>query len=124
MKAMQKGDEVLFYHSNAKPSGIAGRARISATYRPDPTAFNPRSKYYDPKSKKSSPRWFAVEVEFHSIFRELLPLALLRGEKELAKMPLLQKGSRLSVMPVTKKEYLHILALSKNKQLKKRTGND
>lgn len=112
---MKVGDEVLFYHSNAKPSGIVGRACVSATAKPDPTAFDPKSKYYDPTSNKQSPRWFCVEVKFHSIFPRLLPLSELKIQKPLSKMPLLKKGCRLSVMPVTKEEYQHILSLSKKK---------
>ena len=112
---MRVGDEVLFYHSNAKAAGVVGQARISGKARPDPTAFNPKSKYYDPTSTKKSPRWFCVEVSFHSIFPELITLTELRRQKPLAKMPLLKKGCRLSVMPISKKEYLHILSLTKKR---------
>ena len=113
MKDMRVGDEVLFYHSNAKPPGLAGLARISKQAQPDPTAFDPKSKYYDPKSQTDKPRWFCVEVAFKSIFKRFLPIQELRQEKALSKMLLLRKGQRLSVMPVTKEEYMCVLKMSK-----------
>ena len=109
---MQAGDEVLFYHSNARPSGLAGLAEVSQKACPDPTAFNPRSKYYDPKSVKTCPRWFCVEVKFKKIFKNFIPLERLRTEKKLQNMLVLKKGQRLSVMPVTKQEYMHIIKMS------------
>ncbi len=113
MKDMQVGDEVLFYHSNARPPGVAGLARISKKVQPDPTAFDPQSKYYDPASKRDKPRWFCVEVAFKSVFKQLIPLEDLKKEKALSKMLVLKKGQRLSVMPVTQAEYMHILKMSK-----------
>ena len=113
MNDMQVDDEVLFYHSNANPPGIVGLARISKKAQPDPTAFDPKSKYYDPGSSKKNPRWFCVEVAFKSIFKKLISIEELRNEKKLSKMLLLKKGQRLSVMPVTPLEYMHILKLSK-----------
>ncbi len=115
---MQIGDEVLFYHSNAQPSGIVGLARVSKTARPDPTAFDSRSPYYDPSSHRNNPRWFCVEVTFKACFKRILSLAELKAQKKLSRMLVLKKGQRLSVMPVTKKEYEHILVLS---QLPKRS---
>jgi len=113
MKDMQVGDEVLFYHSSCKPPGVAGQAVVSRKAQPDPTAFDPKSKYYDPSSSKENPRWFCVEVKFKSIFKMLIPIEELRKEKALSKMLLLKKGQRLSIMPVTKQEYMHILKMSK-----------
>lgn len=113
VKDMQIDDEVLFYHSNASPPGVVGLARVSAKAQPDPTAFDPKSKYYDPASKRKNPRWFCVEVAFKSIFKKLISIEELRKEKALSKMLLLKKGQRLSVMPVTKAEYMHILKMSK-----------
>ncbi|MDE0119751.1 MAG: EVE domain-containing protein [Bdellovibrionales bacterium] len=115
IKDMQVGDEVLFYHSNSKPPGMAGLACVSKSAQPDPTAFDPKSKYYDPSSTKGNPRWFCVEVKFKSIFKKFIPIEELRREKALSKMLLLKKGQRLSVMPVTKREYMHILKLSNKK---------
>ena len=115
MNDMQIGDSALFYHSNAKPPGVAGLARISKLAQPDPTAFDPKSKYYDPASNKKNPRWFCVEVAFKDIFKKLIPLEELRKQKALSKMLLLKKGQRLSVMPITKEEYMCILKMSKRK---------
>ena len=112
---MRVGDEVLFYHSNATPPGVAGLARVSKKAQPDPTAFDPKSKYYDPASRKNKPRWFCVEVQFKAVFKRLIPLEELRKEKPLSKMLLLKKGQRLSVMPITKAEYSHILKMSGHK---------
>ena len=114
MKDMQVEDEVLFYHSNAKPPGIVGLAYISQKAQPDPTAFDPKSKYYDPGSTKKNPRWFCVEVGFKRIFKNIIPIEKLRQEKVLSKMLLLKTGQRLSVMPVTKEEYEHIIKMEKN----------
>ncbi len=115
MKDMQVGDEVLFYHSNANPPGVVGLAQVSKKAQPDPTAFNPKSKYYDPASSKENPRWFCVEVAFKSIFNKLISLKELRKEKVLSKMLLLKKGQRLSIMPVAKEEYMYILKLAQKK---------
>ncbi|MCB1148634.1 MAG: EVE domain-containing protein [Chlamydiia bacterium] len=98
---MKEGDLVLFYHSNSKPPGIAGLARVTKTGVPDPTAFDPKSDYFDPKSKKESPRWIMVEVEFVEHFPVYIPLAELKKRKDLKGLQLLQKGNRLSIMPVS-----------------------
>ena len=115
MQDMQVGDKVLFYHSNAKPAGVAGLATISKKAKPDPTAFDPSSPYYDSTSTPTKPRWFCVEVAFKAFFKRFVPLEELRKEKALAKMALLKKGQRLSVMPITKKEYEHIIWMSNQK---------
>lgn len=105
---MAPGDLVLFYHSNAEPSGIAGIAKVTKRAAPDKTQFDIKSEYYDKKSSLESPRWFCVEVGFVSAFKNLIPLANLRQDKSLADMMLLQKGSRLSVQPVSKKHFDYI----------------
>ncbi len=115
MKEMQVGDEVLFYHSNATPPGVVGLAYVSKEAQPDPTALDPKSKYYDPTASKQNPRWFCVEVAFKSVFKKTIPIEELRKEKALSKMLLLKKGQRLSVMPVTKEEYMHILKMVNKK---------
>ena len=114
MKDMQVGDEVLFYHSNATPPGVAGLAVIAQKAQPDPTAFDPKSLYYDPAGTKEKPRWFCVQVAFKAIFKRFVPLQELRKERALSKMALLKKGQRLSVMPVTQKEYEHIVRMSQS----------
>jgi len=105
MKDMSVGDEVLFYHSSAEPSGAAGLACVSQKAIPDPTQFDKKSEYFDPKATKEKPIWFCVEVEYVHKFKNLLTLPDLRGEKSLADMLVLKKGSRLSVQPVTEKEF-------------------
>jgi predicted RNA-binding protein with PUA-like domain len=97
---MQVGDGVLFYHSNAKPMAIVGLARVSRSAYADPTQFG-KGRYHDPKATKDEPRWFLVDIEFVCKFEEPLPLDFLKGRPELAGMPLLQKGQRLSVQPVS-----------------------
>ena len=112
MKDMQTGDEVLFYHSLAHPPGIAGLAQVSLPAQPDPTALNPRSQYFDPKSSLKAPRWYCVEVRFKKIFHQFISLHQLRKEPKLKSMLVLKKGQRLSILPVSPKEFEHILTLS------------
>lgn len=108
---MKVGDLILFYHSNAEPSGIAGIARVSKEAHPDPTQFQSKSEYFDPKATTEKPIWLQVEVEFVKKFSAVIPLEILKKQKSLEKMPLVQKGTRLSVMPVTEKEWNAILKL-------------
>lgn len=108
---MKLGDLAFFYHSNAEPPGIAGILKITCESHPDPSQFDPKSKYFDPKATREKPIWFQVEVEFVEKFKNLIPLEFLKSKKELRKMPLLQKGSRLSIMPVSKNEWDFILSL-------------
>lgn len=105
MKDMQVGDEVLFYHSNAEPPGVAGLARVSKVAAPDKLQFDKKSEYHDPKATLEKPIWFCVEVEFAQKFTELVSLSDLRENSKLADMLVLQKGSRLSVQPVEKKHF-------------------
>jgi predicted RNA-binding protein with PUA-like domain len=102
---MKKGDLVLFYHSRLKPPGVAGIAKIVKESYPDFTAFDPKDKHFDPKSKQENPRWFMVDVKLQKKFKRLVTLDELRAIKSLEGMVLLQKGSRLSVQPVTKKQF-------------------
>ncbi|MDG1872788.1 MAG: EVE domain-containing protein [Mariniblastus sp.] len=102
---MKKGHQVLFYHSNAKPPGVAGVAKIVKESYPDFTAFDPKDKHYDPKSKQAEPRWFMVDIKLQKKFKRELSLNELRGIKSLEGMVLLQKGTRLSIQPVTKKQF-------------------
>ncbi|OBS08054.1 EVE domain-containing protein [Acidihalobacter prosperus] len=108
---MRPGDLALFYHSNADPTGVAGIMRIAGEARPDPTAFDPEAKYYDPKSRQDAPRWYLVDVEFERKLGRIITLAELRARPELADMPLLRKGNRLSILPVDKRHWDAILAL-------------
>lgn len=108
---MKKGDIVLFYHSSCDIPGIAGLARVSKESHPDPTQFDPDSDYYDPKATPENPRWFMVEVEFLEKFKKIISLQILKNTKDLENMPVVKKGSRLSINPVTSKEYKIILSL-------------
>lgn len=110
---MSVGDEVLFYHSNAKPPGVAGLAKVSKPAVPDPTAFDKKSKYFEPKATPERPIWECVEVKFVDKFKTLLSLDELREHKSLADMLLLKKGTRLSIQPVTPKQFDYICKLAK-----------
>ncbi|MDA0372523.1 MAG: EVE domain-containing protein [Planctomycetota bacterium] len=109
---MSVGDGVLFYHSNAKPLAIVGVARVSRAGYPDHTAWDPKTKYHDPKSDPSSPTWYMVDIEFVARFDEPLCRDQLLDEPELAGMALLQKASRLSVQPVTPDEWSRVLKMA------------
>lgn len=102
--AMRAGDGVLFYHSSCAEPGIAGIARVASAARTDPTQFDPRSPYFDPASKPQAPRWLLVDVQVLRKTR-ILTLAQLRADARLADMLVLRKGNRLSVTPVTAREW-------------------
>ena len=104
---MQIGDQVLFYHSSCAEPGIAGLAEICTKAYPDDTQFDPKSKYYDAKATRESPRWVNVDVRFIKKTR-LLGLAELREHRELAGMRLLARGNRLSITPVDPDEWKFI----------------
>ena len=102
--AMKVGDEVLFYHSNAHPPGVAGVARVVREGHPDSFAFQEKSPYFDPKSDPDQPRWFMVDLEFVEAFPRVVGLDELRSIAGLGEMALF-KRPRLSVQPVTKEEF-------------------
>ncbi|MGH9323515.1 MAG: EVE domain-containing protein [Vicinamibacteria bacterium] len=112
MRSMAVGDGVFFYHSNADPKAIVGIARVSKEAYPDPSQFDEKSDYYEPKANSEKPYWYMVEVEFASKLKEPLSLEKLRGVKELDGMALLKKGQRLSVQPVTEEEWKTICGLA------------
>jgi predicted RNA-binding protein with PUA-like domain len=103
--AMCVGDLVLFYHSNAKPPGVAGIARVCREAYPDFTAFEKNHEGFDPKSNPKKPRWFMVDVEIVEIFPYFVPLETLRLTKGLETLWVIRKGMRLSVQPVEKKHF-------------------
>ncbi|MCB1999229.1 MAG: EVE domain-containing protein, partial [Rhodoferax sp.] len=105
---MRIGDGVLFYHSSCPQPGIAGIARVASGVRPDPTQFDAQSDYYDPKSKADDPRWLLVDVQAVRKTR-LLDLPALRADPALADLILLRRGNRLSITPVDKPHWDHIL---------------
>lgn len=102
---MAVGDRILFYHSNTKPPGVVGIAEVASQPYPDPTAFDPESNYYDPKSDPENPRWVLVDVKFVSAFKRLVPLDEIKTLPECAEMRLIQRGNRLSITPVTRSEF-------------------
>ena len=115
MREMAEGDLVLFYHSNAKPPGVAGVCRIRREAYPDDTQFDKKSQYYDAKSKKADPRWSMVDVEFVEKFDEEISLQAMKDDRALEGMRVTQKGSRLSVQPVDKKHFKRVLKMAKAK---------
>ena len=111
---MKIGDGVLFYASNAEPSGVAGVAAISREAYPDPFAFQKGHHYYDPDSDPGNPTWHMVDIRFVEKFPGIIPLATLKATPGLEKMVVTQKGSRLSVQPVTPKEFEIVLGLGRS----------
>ena len=108
---MQAGDGILFYHSSCAVPGVAGIARVASGPYPDASQFDERSHYFDPKATPAQPRWISVDVQAVAAGR-YLPLTELRTLPELDDMVLLQKGSRLSISPVTQGQWQCILALA------------
>ena len=110
---MKIGDLAFFYHSNVKEPGIMGIMEIVREGYPDHTALNPDSRYYDPRSTRENPRWYMVDVRYIRHLRHPIGLAELKQHSTLENMPLLRRGNRLSIMPVTKAEWQYILELEK-----------
>jgi predicted RNA-binding protein with PUA-like domain len=102
---MRVGDKILFYHSNCEEPGVVGIAEVASEAYPDHTAFNPASKYYDPKSKEDKPTWMMVDVKFIDKFPKTVSLREIKTVSGLSDMRLVQKGNRLSIMPVEKSEF-------------------
>ncbi|MCG7498891.1 EVE domain-containing protein [Vibrio sp. Of7-15] len=103
------GDLVLIYHSSCKHVGVAGIAKVCKEAYPDHFQFDPESDYFDPKSNPEDPRWIMVDVEFVRKTKRLIPLAKLKSMPELENMPLVKRGNRLSIMPVSEQEWQAIL---------------
>jgi predicted RNA-binding protein with PUA-like domain len=108
---MRPGDQVFFYHSNCAEPGIVGIATVATDAYPDPSQFDPKSKYFDPASSRDNPRWMLVDVKFARKLKRTITLKELQAQAALAEMPLLRKGNRLSVMPVSAEHWRFILAL-------------
>lgn len=113
MQDMQVGDLVLFYHSNAEPPGIAGLAEVSHAAKPDASQFQKKSEYFDPKSTKEKPIWYCVQVRFREKLKNLISLEQLRADQKLSQLLVLKKGQRLSIQPVRKEDFEHILNLGR-----------
>ena len=95
-KEMKPGDLALFYHSNAKPPGVTGIARVVGVPYPDPTQFDEKSEYHDPKSKPENPRWWLTDFEYVGKFKEMLTLEAIKADSVLCEMMVCQRGTRLS----------------------------
>jgi predicted RNA-binding protein with PUA-like domain len=111
MNDMKVGDLVLFYHSNAEPSGVAGVAEIVKPAQPDPSAWNAVSEYFDPKSTPENPRWYCVTVGKPRPFRRFVALDELKNHAALKDMLVLRKGQRLSIQPVLPSEFEFVVSL-------------
>ncbi len=108
---MKKGDLVFFYHSSCAVPGIVGIAKIVREAYPDPSAFDPDSRYYDPRSKPENSAWLMVDVQFVRKFKRTISLTELKDKAQLADFRLLQRGNRLSIMPATQAEWEFIVGL-------------
>ncbi len=113
MREMRKGDQAFFYHSSCAVPGVAGIIEIVREAYPDDSAWDPRSKYRDPKSRPDKPLWYMVDVRFARRFAQVVPLAALRANPALEEMRLLRRGNRLSIMPVSRQEWRTILKMEK-----------
>ena len=112
--SMKPGDKVLFYHSSTKIPGVAGLACVASNAYADPSQFDENGDYYDPKSTSDNPRWMLVNVQAVSAL-EFVPLEKMRQDPKLEGMMLLQRGSRLSIQPVSAPHFKHILKLGGTK---------
>lgn len=110
--AMRIGDCVLFYHSNAKPPGIIGIARIVREAYPDDTAWNPNTRYYDPKSDPANPIWLMVDIQAERKLPRFISLNELKANPALADMLVTKRGQRLSIQPVTPAEWAEVLRMA------------
>ena len=108
---MRTGDSIFFYHSNCDIPGIAGIMQVHKESYPDPTAFDPEDKHYDPTSDPDDPRWFLVDVKYVRKLKRVISLQELKSHAELEAMALVKRGNRLSIMPVTQAQWDFILSL-------------
>jgi len=106
--AMKVGDQVLFYHSSCKVPGVVGIAEVVKEGYPDDTAWDKKSDYYDPKSSPENPRWYRVDIQLKEIFPEIVTLTEIKEDPKLQEMKVVQKGQRLSIQPVTRKDFEYI----------------
>ena len=110
---MKKGDKVLFYASNADPSGVAGVAEISREAYPDKFATKKGPQYFDPKATADNPIWYMVDIAFVEKFPNIVPLDTLKETRGLENMGVIRKGNRLSIQPVTKQEFDIVVKLGR-----------
>ena len=109
---MKEGDYVLFYHSNAKPPGVIGTARIVREGYPDDSAWNPDSRYYDPKSDPANPTWMMVDIKAERRLPRFISLNELKANPALSEMLVTKRGQRLSIQPVTPEEWSEVLDMA------------
>ncbi|PSW19355.1 EVE domain-containing protein [Photobacterium sanctipauli] len=105
------GDEILIYHSSCKDVGVVGIAKVVKEAYPDHFQFDPHSPYYDPKASPDNPRWIMVDIEYQRHLR-LVSLKRMKANPQLAEMPLVKRGNRLSIMPVTEAQWQEILQMT------------
>ena len=110
---MRKGDYVLFYHSNTDPLAVVGYCEIVKEAYPDHTQFDPDNKHFDPTAIQKDPRWFMVDIKLKKKFKTPVTLKEIKTNPKLKNMRLIQRGNRLSVMPITKEEFEEILRMGK-----------
>lgn len=115
MRTMKRGDLVLFYHSSCPEPGVAAIAKVVKQAYPDHSAWDPTSEYYDPKSTPQKPLWYMVDVKLERELKRPIPLEVIKAQPALKHMRLVQRGNRLSVMPVTAQEWKVILKLEQEK---------
>jgi predicted RNA-binding protein with PUA-like domain len=108
---MRKGDLAFFYHSSCAEPGIAGIVKIVRAGYPDDSAWDPKSKYFDPRSTPANPVWYMVDVRLEREFKKVVSLAQIKANPALKTMRLVQRGNRLSILPVTEKEWSAILKM-------------
>jgi len=108
---IKKGDGVLFYHSSTEPLAVMGYCEVVKEGYPDHTQFDPKNDHFDPKAKKESPTWFMVDIKLVKEFKTPVTLDQIRANPKLKAITLIQRGNRLSVMPVSKNEFEEILRM-------------
>jgi predicted RNA-binding protein with PUA-like domain len=108
---MKSGDEVLFYYSQSDPNAVFGLCKIVKDSYPDPTQFDPKDSHFFPSADVNNPPWYAVDIKFVKDFKKPVSLADIKANPKLKNMRLIQKGTRLSVMPVTKEEFDEVLKM-------------
>ncbi len=108
---VKQGDQVLIYHSSCAVKGVAGIAEVVNSAYPDPSQFNPESVYFDPKATIENPRWIAVDVRYVTKLQQVITLDKIKSSVKMEQFPLVQRGNRLSIMPVTASQWRDLLAL-------------
>jgi predicted RNA-binding protein with PUA-like domain len=108
---MKTGDDILFYYSQSEPTAVFGICTIVKDGYPDPSQFDKKDKHYFPASDPASPPWYAVDIKYVKEFKKPVSLSDIKGNSKLNNMRLIQRGNRLSVMPVTKEEFDEVLRM-------------